>query len=156
MVLNFILVMILPTFKCMSFSWIHFEAMLGHVIWCTSTEIWSTLYEVFGIQSKARILQPVNNYNLRKVILYILSGLGIEYESVVVNITFKDHITLQRVIAHYVAKENSFNSGYNRGNGNYGQPRGSRGGGGEGNQSKNKPIYQSAETGHNIKMLSSV
>ncbi|KAL6312413.1 hypothetical protein AAG906_025894 [Vitis piasezkii] len=129
MVLNFILVTILPTL----FSWIHFEAMLGHVIWCTS-QIWSTLYEVFGIQSKARILDCVNNYNLRKNM------------SVVVNITFKDHITLQRVIAHYLAKENSFNSVITEAMAISGQPRGSRGGGGEGNQSKNKPIYQSAET----------
>ena len=30
--------------------------------------------------------------------LYILSGLGPEYESVVVNITSKVHITLQRVM----------------------------------------------------------
>ena len=68
-----------------------------------------------------------------------------------VNIISKDHITLQRVMfmlqnheqriescesttqvnvngasAHYAAKINSFNSGYNIGNGNYrGQPRGS-------------------------------
>ena len=103
--------------------------MLGHVIRCTSTtEIWSTLHEVFGIQSKARILQlhqqlqlkkgvtPIDEYALKKrtlanylivdgkpisddeVILFILSGLGLEYESVVVNITSKDHITLQRVM----------------------------------------------------------
>ena len=103
--------------------------MLGHVIRCTSTtEIWSTLHEVFGIQSKARILQlrqqlqlkkgvtPVDEYALKKrtlvdcliaasepifddeVILYILSSLGLEYESVVVNITSKDHITLQHVM----------------------------------------------------------
>ena len=61
--------------------------------------------------------------------------------------------------AHYATKENSFNFGYNRGNGNYrGQPRGSRGGGGEGNQSKNKPIYQVCrKPGHiTLKMLSSV
>ena len=103
--------------------------MLGHVIRCTSiAEIWSTLHEVFGIQSKARILQlhqqlqlkkgvtPIDEYALKKrtlanylivdgkpisddeVILFILSGLGLEYESVVVNITSKDHITLQRVM----------------------------------------------------------
>ena len=54
--------------------------MLGHVIRCTSiAEIWSTLHEVFGIQSKARILQlrqqlqlkkgvtPVNEYVLKNV-----------------------------------------------------------------------------------------
>ncbi|WJZ93380.1 hypothetical protein VitviT2T_012325 [Vitis vinifera] len=105
------------------------EAMLGHVIRCTSTtKIWSTLHEVFGIQSKARILQLrqqlqlkkcatlVNEYVLKKrtlaycliatgqpifddeVILYILSGLSPEYESVVVNITSKNHITLQCVM----------------------------------------------------------
>ncbi|KAL6338564.1 hypothetical protein AAG906_021279 [Vitis piasezkii] len=115
------------------------EAMLGHVIRCTSA-----------------------------VILYILFGLGPEYEFVVVNITSKDHITLQCVMfmlqnheqriescesttqvdvngvnAHYAANENSFNSGYNRGNDNYrGRPRGSRGGGGGRNQSKNKSICQ--------------
>ena len=176
-----------------------YVAMLGPVIRCTSTaEIWSTVDEVFRIQSKARILQlrqqlqlkksatPVDEYVLKKrtladcliaasqpistdeVILYILSSLGLEYESVVVNITSKDHITLQRVMfllqnheqriescesttqvdvngtsAHYAAKENSFNSSYNRGNDNYrGRPRGSWGGGGGQNQSKNKPIYQ--------------
>ena len=47
------------------------------------------------------------------------------------------------VNAHYAAKENSFNSGYNRGNGNYhGWPCGSRGRKGEQNKSKNKLIYQ--------------
>ena len=77
-------------------------------------------------------------------------------EFVVVNITSKDHITLQCVMfmlqnheqriescesttqvdvngasAHYAAKENSFNFGYNRGNDNYhGRPCGSQGGGG--------------------------
>ena len=85
-----------------------------------------------------------------------------------VNITSKDHITLQCVMfmlqnheqriescesttqvdvngvnAHYAANENSFNSGYNRGNDNYrGRPRGSRGGGGGWNQSNNKSICQ--------------
>ena len=45
--------------------------------------------------------------------------------------------------AHYAAKENSFNSSYKRGNGNYrGWPRGSRDGRGWWNHSKNKPIYQ--------------
>ena len=45
--------------------------------------------------------------------------------------------------AHYAAKENSFNFGYNKGNGNYrGQPHGSRGEGGGRNQSKNKLICQ--------------
>ena len=39
--------------------------------------------------------QPISN---DEVILYILSGLGPEYESVVVNITSKDHITLQCVM----------------------------------------------------------
>ena len=175
------------------------EAMLGHVIRCTSAvEIWSTLHEVFGIQSKVIILQlrqqlqlkkcatPVEEYVLKKctladcliavgqpisddeVILYILFGLGPEYESVVVNITSKDHITLQCVMfmlqnheqriescesttqvdvngvnAHYAANENSFNSGYNWGNDNYrGRPHDSRGGGGGRNQSKNKSICQ--------------
>ena len=109
--------------------------------------------------------QPISD---DEVILYILSGLGPEYESVVVNITSKDHITLQRVMfllqnheqriescesttqvdvngtsAHYATKENSFNFGYNKGNGNYrGQPHGSRGEGGGRNQSKNKLICQ--------------
>ena len=118
-----------------------------------------------------------------EVILYILSGLGPEYESVVVNITSKNHITLQRVMfmlqnheqriescesttqvdvnaasVHYTTKENSFNFGYNRGNGNYrGRPRGLRDGGVERNQSKNKLIYQVCrKLGHSIKMLSSV
>ncbi|KAL6312523.1 hypothetical protein AAG906_021216 [Vitis piasezkii] len=102
------------------FNWIHFEAMLGHVIRCTSTiEIWSTLHEVFGIQSKY----------------------------VVVNITSKDHITLQHVIAHYATKLNSFNFGYNRAMTiTVDSLVVSRGGGGEGNQSKNKPIYQCGNT----------
>ena len=44
-----------------------YEAMIGHVIWCTSTiEIWSTLHEVFGIQSKARILQLRQQLQLKK------------------------------------------------------------------------------------------
>ncbi|RVW86614.1 hypothetical protein CK203_045650 [Vitis vinifera] len=67
------------------------QAILGHVIRCTSTaEIWSTLHE-----------------------------------------------------CSYAIKENSFNFGYNKGNGNYrGQPHGSRGEGGGRNQSKNKLICQ--------------
>ena len=87
-----------------------YVAMLGPVIRCTSTaEIWSTVDEVFRIQSKARILQlrqqlqlkqgatPVNEYVLKKRTLsdcliaanqqylimrlfFTLSGLGPEYE----------------------------------------------------------------------------
>ena len=52
-------------------------------------------------------------------------------------------VDVNGVNAHYAANENSFNSGYNRGNDNYrGRPRGSRGGGGGWNQSNNKSICQ--------------
>ena len=44
-----------------------YEAMLGHVIRCTfASEIWSTLHEVFGILSRARILQLCQQLKLKK------------------------------------------------------------------------------------------
>lgn len=105
------------------------EAMLGHVVRCTSSaEIWNVLIQLFATQSRARVLQlrlllqttkkgstPVEEYVLKMralayalmaagqnildddLILYILGGLGTDYESVVVNLTSRESLTLQEV-----------------------------------------------------------
>ena len=100
--------------------------MLGHVVNCTSSsEIWTTLGQLFSTKSKARLLHlifllqttkkgslSIEDYFLKmktiaqdlvsagqsisndELVLYILGGLGSEFDSVVVNLTSKDSVTL--------------------------------------------------------------
>ena len=103
-----------------------FESMLGHVVNCnSSSEIWTTLGQLFSTKSKARLLHlrfllqtmkkgslSIEDYFLKmktiaqdlmlagqsvsddELVLYILEGLGSEFDSVVVNLTSKDPVTL--------------------------------------------------------------
>ena len=102
------------------------ESMLGHVVNCnSSSEIWTTLGQLFSTKSKARLLQLrfllqttkkgslfIEDYFLKmktiaqdlmsagqsvsddELVLYILGGLGSEFDSVVVNLTSKNSVTL--------------------------------------------------------------
>ena len=88
--------------------------MLGHVVNCrSSAEVWSLLEQLFFTRSKESILQlrlllqVKTNANALitagqqisddELILYILGGLSLKFDSVVVNVTSLDSITLQEV-----------------------------------------------------------
>ena len=101
------------------------EQMLGHVVHCQSVvEVWIVLEQLFSTKSKTRALQlqtlkkgngSIEDYVLKmkslatsliatgqqisddELILYILRGLGLEFESVIVNLTSGESVTLQEV-----------------------------------------------------------
>ena len=104
------------------------ESMLGHVVNCnSSSEIWTTLGQLFSTKSKDRLLHlrfllqttkkgslSIEDYFMKmktiaqdlmsagqsvsddEFVLYILGGLGLEFDSVVVNLTSKDSVTLPK------------------------------------------------------------